>query len=352
MAAWEAEIRRDRSVFDELGPWWNQCPGPRSTPFLRSEWFQIWSDSFLPNGSQLEVVLWKKDGEVMAVLPLSRNGLRRSALANSHTDVFDVVASSISDIAPVVQRWLRHRPVTRLFRLDAGSLLSPAQPDPNWLVDRRMEAPYIGLDNGIEGVMDGLSRNLVKDLRRLERRLDEIGDVVYVDNADDVLPDALEQCMKLEASGWKGYEGTAMLSRPDSARFYRELVDIARERGWLRICALLVAGRMAAFELDLDYDGKRFSLKAGYDEYWSRQSPGKVLQLRVLEAAVSAGLSSYEFGGVVEPWKLEWTKTLRPRLNVLTFADHGANRPLGMALRASASRRWSARSSDEPATEE
>jgi CelD/BcsL family acetyltransferase involved in cellulose biosynthesis len=127
---------------------------------------------------------------------------------------------------------------------------------------------------------------------------------------------------------------------------------MARERGWLRICALLVAGRLAAFELDLDYDGKRFSLKAGYDENWSRQSPGKVLQLRVLEAAVAAGLSSYEFGGVVEPWKMEWTRTLRPRLNVLTFADRGASRLLGRALREAASRRGSARSTDNPATEE
>jgi CelD/BcsL family acetyltransferase involved in cellulose biosynthesis len=258
MSTWSRETRDDRSVFEDLAPWWNQCPGPQSTPFLRTEWFRLWCDSFLPDRSRLEVVLWKRDGSVVAALPLSRSGLKRSSLANSHTDVSDLVAAPDPEAPSVVRQWLAGVPVTRLFRLDGQSLLLPVEPDANWLADRRAEVPFADLSKGIEGLTAGMGRNLRKNLRRLERRAAELGEVVYLDNADGVVPDALEECMKLEASGWKGKEGTAMISRPESARFYRDLVELARDRGWLRICALLISERVAAFELDLDYHGRRF----------------------------------------------------------------------------------------------
>ncbi len=338
MSNWTVEIRRDRAVFEELAPWWNRCSGPRSTPFLRSEWFDIWSRAFLPTGSDLEVAVWSEGGEPKAVLPLSRRGPRHSALANSHSDVFDLIVEPGADAAPEVHRWMGHLPVTRLFRLDGRSALIPSSPDPNWHVDRRSEAPFMEL-TGADAVSPRLDRHLIKDVKRLERRLTELGEVVYLDNADEVMPNALEECMRVEASGWKGREGSAIASSPDSELFYRELVELARDRGWLRICALLVGERIAAFELDLDYDGRRFSLKAGYDEYWSRQSPGKVLQLWVLEAAAARGLSTYEFGGVAEPWKLQWTDLLRPRVNALRFGNLGRSRLLGPAIRALATRR-------------
>jgi CelD/BcsL family acetyltransferase involved in cellulose biosynthesis len=335
------EIRRDPGLFQELAHWWNSCPGPLSTPFLRSEWFGTWVDAFMPDRSKLEVVVWSDRGVPVAALPLSRSGMRRSALANSHTEVFDVVANPDEDTAEAVRRWLAGRPVTRLFRLDGGSRLVPVGQDPNWHVDRRDGAPFTDLEGGPEAALSVVGRGVLKNLRRLGRRLEELGEVVYLDNADGLVPDVVEKCMRLEASGWKGRERTAMSSRPDSARFYASLIDLARDQGWLRICALLVAERLAAFEFDLDYSGRRFSLKAGYDEDLSRLSPGKVLQLRVIEAAASQGLSSYEFGGVAEPWKMDWAHGVRPRLNVLRFGASGPSRLLGMAMRKVLERRSS-----------
>jgi CelD/BcsL family acetyltransferase involved in cellulose biosynthesis len=327
------QVRRDAGVFEDLASWWNQCPGPQSTPFLRSEWFAVWSDSFLPAGSDLEVVVWTEGEEPVAILPLSRKGLRRSALANSHSEVFDVVMASGAGWAPAIQQWLGQQPVTRFFRLDGESSLVPGTTDPRWYVDRRDGSPYTDLSGGPEFATSILSRGLVKNLRRLERRLGEVGELIYLDNADGSIPDLLGQCMRLEAAGWKGEAGTAMISRTESARFYEALIDLARDRGWLRICALLVAERLAAFEIDLDYGGSRFSLKAGYDEELARYSPGKLLQYRVIRTAASLGLSTYEIGGVAEPWKMEWAHDVRPRLNALRFADSGPNRLLGSAMR-------------------
>jgi CelD/BcsL family acetyltransferase involved in cellulose biosynthesis len=335
------EIRRDRLVFEELAPWWDACPGPQSTPFLRSEWFGAWADAFLPDHSQLEVAVWKDGAAPVAALPLSRSGIRRSGLSNSHTEVFDMVANPDDETAELVRRWLARQPVTRLFRLDGESRLVPSGDDTSWHVDRHDGAPFTHLEGGPEAALSVVGRKVLKNLRRLGRRLEELGEVVYMDNADGQVPDVMEKCMRLEASGWKGREGTAMNSRPDSARFYASLIDLARDQGWLRICALMVAERLTAFEIDLDYAGRRFSLKAGYDEELSRFSPGKVLQLRVIEEAASQGLSSYEFGGVAESWKMDWAHGTRPRLNVLRFGQSGPNRWVGIAMRRMVERRSS-----------
>jgi CelD/BcsL family acetyltransferase involved in cellulose biosynthesis len=340
--------RADSSVFQELAPWWDRCPGPASTPFLRTEWFELWCDAYLSSEAQLEIAIWDAGGGPVAALPLSRNGLRHSALANAHSDVFDLVTDPDHDIASEVRRWLAGRPVTRLYRLDGASPLIPPDPDLNWRVDRQMGAPFLDLEGGIEHLTSQMSSSLKGDVRRRERRLEEMGEVIYLDNADGELPNAVERCLELEASGWKGRAGSAMLSQPESAHFYRRLAEVARDKGWLRLSALLVSERLVAFQLNLDFAGRRFLLKPGYDEELSRQSPGKVLQWKVLEAAATSGLLSYEFGGEAEEWKMLWAQGIRPRLNVLCFGSRGRAKWLGRAIRQVSS----PRSDVEPSNDE
>ncbi len=339
MTRWTYQVRRDTTVFEDLAPWWDERSGPASTPYLRSEWFDLWCSSFLTAAGSLRVVSVERDGETVGVLPLMRTRRGWAALANSHTDVFDLVGDFDPDLHRAVDDWLRGRAVTRLYRLDGGSAIGSTIPTSTWLVDRDMRAPYIELGTDAETATARLSRSLRRDAGRRERRLAELGEVVYLDNAVDHLPDAVDQCLKLEASGWKGSEGTAITSRPETEAFYRGLMDLAQSRGWLRLSTLLIAERTVAFQLDLDYAGRRFSMKGGFDEELSHLSPGKVLQLKSLQSAASRGLLSYEFGGEAEPWKLEWTDSHRRRINVLVAGSRGAARVPGAVARFVARRR-------------
>jgi CelD/BcsL family acetyltransferase involved in cellulose biosynthesis len=270
---------------------------------------------------------------------MSSNRLTRGSLSNSHSDVFDLVSDGQPETYSDVAAWLRRRPVTRLYRLDGSSQLIPAEPDPGWRVVQRSEAPYADLRGGIDGLKEGMGRNLKKNIGRLERRLSEVGEVVYLDNADGQLPDAVNRCMELEAAGWKGANGTAMISRPESASFYHGLVELARAQSWLRLSCLLISERLVACQLSLDYGGRRFLLKPAYDETMSDLSPGKVLQWKVMQAAIELGLESYEFGGESERWKLEWSTTARPRQTVLRFGSDGPGGMVGGPMRLLASRR-------------
>lgn len=338
---WTTEMRRDVSVFEELAPWWNQCPGPRIYPYLRHDWFSLWASSFLGPGSQLEVILWKRDGELAAALPLWRKGLKSRSLSNAHSEVFDLVASSDPEVGVQVVRGLRRRPVTRFFRLDANSPLASASTS-RWHVDRQVESLFVDLNDGIEAVWEGMSRNLRSNLRRNEHKLERMGEVVYLDNSDEALPDALDNCLDLEAAGWKGRNGTAIVSRDDTKLFYRGLADLAREKGWLRLGALLVADRLVAFEFSIDYAGRRFWLKSGYDEELAG-SPGLVLKWRAIQEAVRLGLEAYELGGEAEDWKRQWARQTRSRMNVTALGSAGPGGIVGTALRP-----WIMRSAPAP----
>jgi CelD/BcsL family acetyltransferase involved in cellulose biosynthesis len=339
MTSWSYQVLQDPAVFDELESWWNGRPGPAATPYLNTEWFTLWCTSFLPERATLEVVVIERDGTVVGALPLMRKGLGWAALSNSHSDVFDLVADHDADVYRAAGRWLQNKPVTRLYRLDGESAIRSVIPTTSWFVDREMSAPYIDLNGGAEGVVAAAERSLRRDIQRRERRLAELGEVVYLDNAHDSLPHALDLCLKLEASGWKGLQGTAIVSKPATEEFYRGLAALAQARGWLRLSALLVAEHLVAFQLDLDYGGRRFSLKGGFDEELSHLSPGKILQWKSLQSAGSLGLATYEFGGEAEEWKLQWTTSVRPRVNVLVTGSRGVARISGAAARIVARRR-------------
>jgi CelD/BcsL family acetyltransferase involved in cellulose biosynthesis len=361
VTTWTTEVRTDHTVFDELAAWWNACPGPTATPFLRSEWFELWTDAFLPDGARLEVVVFRRDGRPAAALPLGRRGPKRFSLSNAHCDVYDAIIDADPDVArdaaARIADWLAHRPLTRIFKFDAASPILATDAATRWVTDGTAEAPYLALPASVDDVLATMSRNRRSAVKRNERKLTELGEVTFHDNAHDdtggTLPDALDRCFELEAAGWKGTAGTAMNSRPDTERFYRALVARASDLGWLRLSTLLLDGRLVAFQLCLQHGDARHLLKLGFDENLSECSPGNVLQLKVLQAATGDGLARYEFGGESEDWKLRWTSTTAPRHNVIALGTRGPAAVLGTAGRIAldARRRLRERRSPTPSAD-
>lgn len=140
---------------------------------------------------------------------------------------------------------------------------------------RRPEATYLE---------DTLKPSRLKELRRLGRRLeDELGEPVELeDRADD--PAAYEEFMRLEASGWKGREGTALVSNDAHATLFRELCASFAERGRLQLLRLGTGERTAAMQCNLRAGDTLFAFKVAYDEELARYSPGVQLEARAIGA--------------------------------------------------------------------
>jgi CelD/BcsL family acetyltransferase involved in cellulose biosynthesis len=121
----------------------------------------------------------------------------------------------------------------------------------------------------------------------------------------------LERGFAVEGSGWKGREGTAIVSHPETERFYRAIAAAFAARGELVCSSLELDGRMIAWDLSLLHARRVFLLKTGYDEEFRRFAPGLVLRLSVVEDCFARGLDAHELLGHVDDWKPKFATTER-----------------------------------------
>ena len=129
----------------------------------------------------------------------------------------------------------------------------------------------------------------------------------------------MEAGLRLEAAAWKGEAQTAIRCDPAISRFYSTLAGEAAERGWLRLHFLQGDNTRVAFDYSLDYKGRIYLLKVGYDPAYARFSPSNLLLSRVLESAFARGMTQYEFLGADAEWKMCWANQVRRHYWLFVF---------------------------------
>ena len=126
----------------------------------------------------------------------------------------------------------------------------------------------------------------------------------------------------LEAAGWKGRTGSALLSDPHRRQFYEKYATIASEKGILRLSFMRIGGEVAATQIAVESGGRFWLLKVGYDEKFARCSPGHLLMVQTLRYAAERGLRTFEFLGSAEPWTQVWTTDVRPCVSVWAYPNN------------------------------
>jgi CelD/BcsL family acetyltransferase involved in cellulose biosynthesis len=122
--------------------------------------------------------------------------------------------------------------------------------------------------------------NMKNNLRRCEARLAAQGKLSPVRLAPgDDLAAWTQQFLRLEASGWKGREGSALDCREDDRRFVAEVFPEAFRRGRLLITGLDLDGRPLARHVMLTGGEGAFTFKIAYDEAYAKCSPGIVAEV-------------------------------------------------------------------------
>ncbi|KZK96257.1 hypothetical protein PsAD46_00109 [Pseudovibrio sp. Ad46] len=111
-----------------------------------------------------------------------------------------------------------------------------------------------------------------------QRRLEKEGSLSFsmLETSEDIQA-GLEDFLKLEAAGWKGKQGTALLSRASDAAFTRELVSKSGEADNIRIGQLWLDDKLIATNILLRKQGRIFGWKTTFDENLAKFSPGQLL---------------------------------------------------------------------------
>ncbi len=177
---------------------------------------------------------------------------------------------------------------------------------------------------------------LIAELTRKERALRRRGCLEFeLVTAPEPAAVHFEACLRLEAAGWKGRAGTAMLSLPAKAAMYRALVPRLAAAGTLRLALLRLDRRLLAFGLNTVYAGAMAGIKVGYDEApGSRQfSPGQLLQWLTLRWAHAQGLREFDFLGADDAAKADWTPHFRELARLRALNRTWRGRAAAFALR-------------------
>lgn len=329
----------DPARFAELREGWDELA--TENLFLTWDWLDCWWRSFGDAAEMRVHVRW--DGpELAAAVPFGLWGSHLVAMANAESDLFRLLARSERDLDPVLQAiaggpWSRI--TVRGLPADEPSArqLVDGLRSRGWLVNRvfRERCPIVETTGSFEDFYMGLSAKARANDRRARRRLEREGPAeVRAIEPVDQLETVLAEAFALEAAGWKGRSGTAILSSERQARFYRSLCERFQRLGRLRFSALRLGGELIAFHLDVVHQQRLYALKTSYDERYAAASPGNVLLMAILERAFEDELEAVELLGPASPRKERYATDARDTVVLRAYRRRPAS------LLRYAGRRW------------
>lgn len=311
--------RATRLQPDLAAAWDSLTADGGGTIFQQRFWNESWANNFLSAESPLTVHQLTRGNELIGILPLLSRGRfvrRLNVPRNSHTPMVDLpfrggesaffgaVLDHLATSADVVRfsglpmEGAPYRALVQEIE-KRGLAVHHENPTRQSLVD---------LTGGWPAFREKLSKELVSNTERKERRLKEVGALELREVCDDPnLDGILKECFDLEAASWKGAEGTAMSSQASTLGFYTDLAHAAAKRRALALYTLRVGGRLVAFDYCVKWNGWIHLLKLGFDASLSKYSPGGVIRYAMVRKEVEeARCHTYDLGLEMD-WKTRWT---------------------------------------------
>ncbi len=133
-----------------------------------------------------------------------------------------------------------------------------------------------------EIAISSLGSKKLKELRRQRRRLADSSAVEcdFVTGGAQASA-AVEQFLRLEASGWKGSRGTALAKKNGDAAFVRAATAAMMAQDAAEVVVLKQGRRPIASGILLRHQRRGFFFKIAYDEAVAQSSPGVQLTLEI-----------------------------------------------------------------------
>lgn len=337
---WAVEFGAGLPALDALAPEWLALwreRGPAATPFEHPAWIRA-HVAAMESPRRLLLLCARRDGRLRAVLPLIRDrawyyGLparRLRSAAGVFAVRFDLCAPSGEEgrqaVAALSHALLRLPgwDVVELREIPAGAAAAqlPQAAAARGLATGSWNAgrsPILELDPAGQWERN-LSSHDRYELRRRRRRLEETAQPggaglrlcspALADHSQILAQ--LEQYYRLEADGWKGRQGSDILSRPGARAFYDQACTAMAEAGLLALHRLELDGRLLAMSCGLRLGSAFYVLKWSYDEAYAKYGVGQLLVQSVLQDCAVTGITHFDFTGADDAYKLRWTKVSLP----------------------------------------
>jgi CelD/BcsL family acetyltransferase involved in cellulose biosynthesis len=300
-----------------LAPGWDMLAESVALPMLTHAWVLSCAAN-LYREDALHVIAVRQQGVLAGVAPLVatfRRGIRRlellggrylgepSGLLYNSSEALDVLVRAIVD-------------ARRPFMLARIPAQSPAIAQLRSATRRRnlmavrpaADTIAVPIASGWDEYLARLASRRRYDLKRARRRADQAGKIMFrIHSPDPEEVDGLfAEFVRIEAMGWKDRNGSSLRQRQVLRGFFQQYARLASRSGNLRFSFLELEGRPIAAQLSVEHAKRFWVLKIGYDEAWSRCSPGMQLLAETMRYAFEHQLEAYEFLGHYEDWLHGW----------------------------------------------
>ncbi|MBN2474338.1 MAG: GNAT family N-acetyltransferase [Pirellulales bacterium] len=177
-------------------------------------------------------------------------------------------------------------------------------------------APQVDLSGDWDEYWDSRSKKWRHNVCRLQRRLDEQGDVRHLryrprsaaEGGGDPRWDLYEACLRVAERSWQSSASNGTTLCDASVRDYlRDTHAAAARSGSLDLNLLLLGGRPIAFAYNYHYRGHVCELRKGFDPEFAKLRPGVALTRLMLEDSFQRADRCHDMGSgslaVKRPWQ-------------------------------------------------
>jgi CelD/BcsL family acetyltransferase involved in cellulose biosynthesis len=324
----------DAAEFEALAGEWDELAARQAerSPFDLHCWYASWWRAF-SGSDELAVCVLREGDELAGIFPLRRAGRELLSLSNVHSPLYRPLARDREAMAALIAAVLAAAGTLELASLpEADPSVAELREGTGGaakvsLLERAHVSPTVDTSGDFDAWRAESKKRWGAPLERFRRKMgrDHEAEFTIVEPPTD-LDAELADGYRVEASGWKGEQGTAIVSNPETETFYTEVARAFERRGELRFSRIRIDGETAAFDLTLLHDGRLHLLKTGFDERFRKLAPGLVMRLSIIERCFELGLTSHELLGDESEWKAKFQTGVRPYATLRLYP----RRPTGL----------------------
>ena len=193
-----------------------------------------------------------------------------------------------------------------------------------------IDTAHVDIDGGFDDYWNARGKNLRNNLKKQRNRLEREGIVPRLEicRAPREVAAAVADYGRLETSGWKAGQGTAVHAGNAQGRYYRAMLEAFCRRGQGGIYRYWFGDRLVAMDLCIEDGDTIIVLKTSYDETVpSSLSPTLLMREEATRRLFEEGrIRRIEFYGRVMEWHLRWTDQVRTMYHVNYYRWPGLRR--------------------------
>lgn len=315
--------------------------------FVSWEWMFAWW-LHLADGRQLNIVLVRRDGELIAIAPLALPScgllsllplcrlefLASGTVGSDYLSLLirhgheDVALKQLADCLSKSGHVLEFARVEKSSLLMVNMALQLGQS--GWQVRSQTtnHAPYIklaGLD--WDSYLGTLNRTHRSDVEKKTKKLQKVFAIDFsTANTEEERQLALQTFIDMHLQRWSTQGGSNAFDSRELVAFHHELSALALEKGWLRLHTLNLDGVAAASLYVFSYHGVCYYYQAAFNQEFSKYSVGMLMLAFCIRHALGEHLAEFDLLHDDEEYKYLWAHEERELIRLELFPPSIAGR--------------------------